>query len=61
MITKSLFGKQIIVLISNENKMKFMEESSVHITHLNRVLKNIKSKAMMKFCMLGSDRYYYSH
>ena len=61
MMTKSLFGKQIIVFISNENKMKFIEESSVHITNLNRVLKNIKSKAMINFCILRSDRYYYSH
>lgn len=37
--------KQIIVLMSNENKTKFMKESSAHITNLNRALKtsNLKS------------------
>ena len=41
--------KQIIVLMSNENKTKFMKESSAHITNLNRALKNIKSKVMADF------------
>ena len=49
MTTKSLSKKQIIVSISNENKVKFMEESSVHITNLNRALKNIKSEVMVDF------------
>lgn len=37
--------KQIIVPMSNENKTKFMKESSAHITNLNRALKtsNLKS------------------
>jgi len=41
--------KQIIVPMSNENKTKFMKESSAHITNLNRALKNIKSKVMADF------------
>ena len=49
MTTKGLSKKQIIVSISNENKVKFMEESSVHITNLNRALKNIKSEVMVDF------------
>jgi len=49
MMMKDPSRKQIIVSISNENKTKFMEESSVHITNLNKVLKNIKSEVMADF------------
>jgi len=49
MTIKGPSKKQIIVSISNENKAKFMEESSVHITNLNRALKNIKSEVMVDF------------
>jgi len=49
MTIKSLSRKQIIVSMSNDNKMKFMEKSSVHITNINRALKNIKSKVMADF------------
>ena len=47
--TKEPLRKQVIVLMSNDNKMKFMEDSSTHIININRVLKNIKSKVMADF------------
>jgi len=47
--TKEPLRKQVIVLMSNDNKVKFMEDSSTHIININRVLKNIKSKVMADF------------
>ena len=41
--------KQVIIPMSNENKAKFMESSSAHITNLNRVLKNIKLEVIADF------------
>jgi len=49
MTMKKPLRKQIIVPMSNDNKLKFMEESSVYITNINRALKNIKSKVMANF------------
>jgi len=49
MITKGLLRKQVIILISNDNKTKFMETFSAHITNINRVLKNIKSEVIVDF------------
>ena len=49
MTTKEPLRKQIIVPISNNNKMKFMKDSSTHIININRVLKNIKSKVIVDF------------
>ena len=52
MTTKGPSRKQVIVSISNDNKAKFIESSSTHITNLNRTLKNIKSEVMADFvCM----------
>jgi len=48
MTTKSLSRKHVIIPISN-NKMKFMADSSVYITNINKVLKNIKLKVMTNF------------
>ena len=42
MTTKGPFKKQVIVPINNDNIVKFMLNSSDHITNINRVLKNIK-------------------
>jgi len=47
MMTKGLLRKQVIVPMSNDNKAKFIEDSSAYI--INRVLKNIKSKVMADF------------
>ena len=49
MMTKGPSRKQITISISNENKTKFIEKSSAHITNLNRILKNIKSEVMVDF------------
>jgi len=49
MMTKSLSYKQIIIPMSNNNKIKFIEESNAHITNINRALKNIKSGVMADF------------
>ena len=52
MMTKGLSRKQVIILMSNENKARFMKSSNKHIANLNRVLKNIKSDVMANFvCM----------
>jgi len=49
MTTKSLFRKQIIIPMSNENKSRFMKSPGDHITNINRALKNIKSEIMADF------------
>ena len=49
MMMKGLSWKQIIILINNDNKIKFIEENSTYITNMNRALKNIKSKVMANF------------
>jgi len=47
--TKELFRRQIIILMSNDNKLKFLTSSNSHITNLNRALKNIKLDIMADF------------
>jgi len=49
MTTMGPSRKQVIVLMSNENKTKFMELSSNYITNLNRLLKDIKSEVLANF------------
>jgi len=49
MTTKGPSRKQVIVLMNNDNKMKFMEDSSNHFTNLNRALKNIKLEIIVNF------------
>jgi len=49
---KGPFKKQVIILISNDNKTKFMKLSSFYITNFNRALKNIKSEVMADFVQL---------
>jgi len=55
MTTKSLSKKQVIVPINNDNKTKFIEDSSNYITNLNRVMKNIKSNTMVDFIWLENS------
>ena len=52
MTTKSLFRKQIIISISNNNKTKFMKESSDHVTNINKLLQSIKSDIKVDFICL---------
>ena len=49
MTTKGHSRKQVIVSMNNDNKTKFIKDSSNHITNINRVLKNIKSETMVDF------------
>ena len=49
MIIKGLLRKQVIALINNNNKTKFIEDSSTYITNLNRALKNINSETIIDF------------
>ena len=49
MITKEPFRKQIIVLIGNNNKAKFIASLGVHITNINSILRNIKSNIIADF------------
>ena len=52
MTTKSLSRKQIIVLISKINTKNIMVSSANHVTNINRVLKNIKSKVIVGYICL---------
>ena len=49
MTTKGPSRKQVIVPMNNDNKMSFMENSSNHVTNLNKVLKNIKLNIIANF------------
>lgn len=55
MITKGPLRKQIIILMDNNNKSKFIDFSSVHITNINNTLRNIKSDIMADF--VRTDQY----
>ena len=49
MTTKDLSRKQVINPMNNANKRNFIKKSSVHITNINRTLKNIKTEVMVDF------------
>ena len=49
MTTKELSRKQIIVLINNNNRVRFVAKSSAHLSNINRVLKNLKSDVKAYF------------
>jgi len=49
MTTKGLSRKYIIILMSSENIMKFMKNSSLHVTNINRSLRNAKSEVLADF------------
>ena len=49
MTMKDFSKKQIIILMSNNNKSKPIITSSLYITNLNRTLKNIKSNVIADF------------
>lgn len=55
MTTKGPSRKQVIILMNNTNKKNFIEESSVHITNMNRTLKNIKMKVMVYFIQIDPN------
>ena len=41
--------KHIIISMSNNNNMKFMKNSSMHIANINRALRNTKSEVLVDF------------
>ena len=47
--TKRPLRKQIIVLMNNDNRTKFVANLSAHISNINRALKNIKSDIKADF------------
>jgi len=49
MTTKGPLHKQVIIPMSNENIAKFIKNSAIHITNLNRNLKNAKSEVLVDF------------
>ena len=46
---KGPLRKHIIIPMSNDNNMKFMKNSSMHVTNINRVLRNAKSEVLVDF------------
>ena len=56
MTIKKPSHKQIIVPMSTDNANKFVKDSSIHVTNINRTLKNIKSYIMANFiCVKNKD------
>ena len=49
MTTKEPSHKQVIIPMSNNNMVKFMKNSSIHVTNINRNLKNTKSEVAVDF------------
>jgi len=49
MTTKSPSRKQVIVPMNGDNILKFMKKSSLHISNINRALRNIKSNVLVDF------------
>ena len=49
MTTKGPSRKQVIIPVGNENNINFMKNSFIHITNLNRNLRNAKSEVLVDF------------
>ena len=49
MTTKGPSHKQVIIPMGNENNINFMKNSSIHVTNLNRNLRNAKSEVLVDF------------
>ena len=49
MMTKGPSHKQIIFPMSNNNMVKFIKNSSIHVANINRNLKNMKSEVLVDF------------
>ena len=49
MTMKSLSRKQVIILIGNDNNIKFMKNSLIYVTNINRILRNMKSEVLVDF------------
>ena len=55
MTTKGLSRKQIIILMDNDNKTKFMALSNDYIANLNKTLKNIKSNVIVDYAYIDQN------
>jgi len=49
MTTKGSFRKQVIIPMVKDNIDKFMKNSSIHVTNLNKNLRNAVSEALVNF------------
>ena len=49
MTIKGLSCKQVIIPMNNNNIVKFMKNSSMHVANINRNLRNIKSEVAVNF------------
>jgi len=49
MTTKGPSRKQVIVPISNDNTISFTKNSTLHVAHINRLLRNAKSDIAVDF------------
>ena len=47
--TKSPSRKHIIISMSNENNMKFIKNTSLYVTNINKTLRNVKSEVLVDF------------
>ena len=48
-MTKGLFRKQIITLMSSDSTKKFMKNSSLHVVNINKSLRNVKLEVLVDF------------
>ena len=55
MTTKGLSRKQIIILMDNDNKTKFMALSNDYIANLNKALKNIKLDVIADYAYMDQN------
>jgi len=49
MTTKGSSRKQVIILINSDNISRYIKNSLVHVTNINRSLRNAKSEVLMDF------------
>ena len=49
MTTKGLYKKQIIILISTNNSKTIISQANIHISNINRLLKDVKSEVSADF------------
>ena len=48
-MTKNPSRKQVIVLMSNDDNNIFMKNSAIHVTNINRQLRNTKSEILVNY------------
>ncbi len=50
--------KHVIIPISNDNNIKFMKNSSIHVANINRALRNVKIGDSGRLHLLRFPRYH---